>query len=96
MTVQKPFQVFLSRRCDDHGQLQSDFRQNRQHALQQLGRLLVFAEVPVGQRQIVEGHRNLNMILPMVLHLDIDGPFKDVLGVVEVLEVNVDCQGSSM
>ena len=65
--------------------------ENRQHPLQHLGRFLVFAEQPVRQCQIVEGGRNLNATVPIVLHIDVDGAFEDVLGLVVVLELSVGC-----
>ena len=61
--------------------------ENRQHPLQHLGRFLVFAKRPVRQCQIVEGDRNLNMTVPIVLHLDIYDAFENVLGLVVVLEL---------
>ena len=56
----------------------------RQHPLQHLRRILVFAEFSVGQRQIVEGDCNIKVILHIVLHLDIDDAFEDVRGLVVV------------
>ena len=53
--------------------------ENRQHPLQDLGYLLVFAEFSMSWRQFVEGGCNLNMILAKVLHVDIDGASADVL-----------------
>ena len=50
--------------------------ENRQHPLPHLGRFLVFAELSVSYCQIVEGDRNLNATVPIVLHIDVDGAFE--------------------
>ena len=40
--------------------------------------------------QIVEGDCNLDVILPIVPHLDVDGAFENVLGLLVVLEFQED------